>query len=1039
MKKYASVLIAILMTYLSLYAQEPNAIKGSVVDYLSSTPIANVNISIQGVAGVNTESAKDGTFKIKTPSKYSVLVASVPGYQVKEYPLFGKSEVTIALIPEGLQLGESKVRLPYEVINEKNLNGAYSVIAKEYDKTVQYRDIFQMLEGNVAGLEMNAYSGVPGEGSKLNLRGVHSLYAGNDPLLVIDGVPVVNQNFTNSVAKGSIYNYLADINVKDIESITVLRDASAVGIYGTRASNGAIVVSTKEGTHGKTYLDISIQRGISLRSKEMPMMNSSEYLSYLSDRLNRQGLTEDTIEARYPFFGNINTNSVEYWTYANQTNWQKETTRIAPTQDYYLHLRGGDVTSKYSLNVGYVGMEGVGKGISDDRLTSRFNLDFRISPKLSAGMRIAFSRTTKNLMDQGNEERTNLLYLSLVKPTIFSPYQKSAQGVSGPFLTQPGFDLLSNPVAVYSGVTNEVVNTWLMANVFAQFEFSKNLKTKLAINIDRKGLDEDRFTPANGIVPDYYDLRFDRTSEEQQIVDMMMRVEHTLTYSKKLNEENRLTALLGYNFELSEYKRNYGYTIHSTSDEFQGLNDGTKLDMFTLREDIHNMSLFANADYAFREKIFLKGGVRVDGSSRFGDQVEADLHIGSVPLAVLPYAGLTWKVKAEPWFRSMSFLDDLNIRASWGLTANQNIPVNARYSLYTKSFYGDYSGFGPFALGNSAIKWETTNNYNVGLDLSVLKKSLGVRLDYFINKTTDLLLPGVTSGSSGFNTTWTNAGSIENRGFELGINTFGHAGDFLWKFDFNIAKSVSKVNDLPSGLPIIDGTNDEYTSIARNGQEAGLIYGYKCYGVFRYAAQVNGLLNDQGFSYHAGDYHYADLVNDGIINEKDMTVIGNPNPDFFGGFTANLTYKNFALDAAFTYSYGNDILNVLRMKLETGSGYENQSVTVLNRWMKNGDLTSIPNTELGSQGVNRKPSTNYIEDGSYLKMKSLTLSYNIKKKMNFIRNAQIYVSGYNLFTLTKYLGWDPEVAIGQSVFTRGYDFGNYPMPRMLMLGVKFSL
>ncbi len=1040
MIKYASVLIAFLLTSLSTYAQETTTIKGSVIDFLTSEPIAKTNVSIKGSEGVSTETSDAGTFELQVQSVYSVLVVSYPGYQTKEYSLNGNKEVSVRLVPEGLDIGESVVRLPYYSMNEKNLNGSYAVISKGYDKTIQYRDIYQMLEGAVPGLEVSANSGVPGEGSRLNIRGIRSLYTTNTPLLVVDGVPVINQSFNGSVARGNTYNYLADINVKDIESVTVLRDASAAGIYGTRASNGAIVITTKQGTNGKSFLDVSAQQSISSRFDEMPVMNSPEYLSYLSFKLYGKGLNQQAINQQFPFLTNSNTSTREYWTYANNTNWQKEVTRNALSQDYYLNLRGGDVTSKYSLNVGYNDTEGVGQGISSNRFTSRFNLDFRISPKLSAGMRVGLSRTQKNLMDQGYEERTNPLYLSLVKSSIFAPYQKSDQGIDGPFLSQPGFDQLSNPLAVVKGVKNEILNTWILGNVFAQFEITKSLKTKFALALDRKGIEEDRFTPANGIVPVNNDPRFDRTSEEQLITDQLASIEHTLSYEKQLNANHRLLAFTGYNIEIASYTNIYGYTIHSTSDDFQGLGDGMKLAMSGITETSHNLSVFANADYIFREKFFLKGGLRLDGSSKFGDQLNTNVKMGSVPFAVLPYTGFTWKVKAEPWMQSLSLIDEFTLRVSWGLTANQGIPVNARYSLYESNFYTFKPGIAPANIGNPAIQWETTDNRNIGFDFSILKKSLEIRFDYYNTKTTNLLVPKVTDDLKGSNFYWANQGSLKNQGFELGINTLGNAGNLIWKIDVNIATNTNEISDLPFGLPVIDGLNG-FTSIAQNGGVAGLIYGYENLGVFSTAAEAtaSGLINDKGIPYQAGDFHYADLKNDGIINDLDKTVIGNPNPEFFGGITTSLSWKNFDLDAVFTYAYGNDILNVLRMKLETGNGYQNQSVTVLGRWATDGDITKVPNIRYGDPAGDRRPSSAYIEDGSYLKMKSLTLSYSIGKQISFMRSAQFYISGYNLFTVTNYLGWDPEVTGGQGIFSRGYDFGNYPQSRIFMVGIKLGL
>lgn len=1038
MLKYPYILFVLCLSCLTLHAQQTYKVKGTVVDFLTSQPVAKSYITIKGFATDGAEASVDGTFEINVGSLYSVLIISYPGYQTKEYPLFGKEKVSISLVSEGLDVGESVVHLPYYSINQKDLNGAYKTISNGYDKTIQNRDIYQMLQGTVSGLAGSTYSGVPGEGAMFNLGGIRSLYTTNDPLIVVDGLIVVDPLFKQSVARGNIYNYLSDINVKDIESITILRDASASGIYGSRAANGAIVITTKEGTN-KTFLDVSIQQGLSPRFQSIPVMNASEYQTFLSQRIDKQGLDQQTIESQYPFFSKTNNNYVDYRKYANNTDWQKEVTRNAISQDYFLNLRGGDATSKYSFSVGYNTSEGVGKGITINRLTSRFNLDFKISKKLSAGTRISFSRTVKELMDQGFEERVNPLYLSLIKAPILAPFQKSDSGVDSPFYDQPSFDRLSNPVAVIKGVTNDINNFWILGSVFAQYKINNSLKTKIQFGIDRRGLDEDRFTPANGIVPVNFNPLFDRTSEEQMINRKIMTAEHTLTFDKQFDAGNYLMAFGGYNIELSDYSSVYGYSIHSSSDDFKGLGNGQKLAMNGINETTHNISAFANVDYIYHSKLFLKAGLRVDGSSKFGDEVKGN-KLFSIPVAVLPYAGLTWKMKGESWMRNITFLDEFSLRGSWGITANQDIPVNGKYSLYESDFYRNNPGMAPSSIGNNSIKWETTTNYNAGLDISMFRKAIGVTFDYFNTKTTDLLVPKIIDGASGFNYYWGNGGTLKNHGIELGLNTFGNSGKFLWKVGITMAKYINKVSDLPLHMPIIDGLYG-YTSIVQDGSAAGLLFGYRAIGVFSNTAEVTaaGLSNNAGEPYRAGDIHYADLNGDHIINESDKTVIGNPNPKCFGGITTNFSYKNFELDAILSYSYGNDILNVLRSKLETSAGYENQSIKVMNRWMADGDITGIPNTLYSESVSQRLPSSLYIEDGSYLKLRSLILTYRFKKQIGFARSFQLYLTGYNLITFTKYLGWDPEVTTGQGVFSRGYDFGNYPQPRTFMLGIKVGL
>lgn len=1038
--KYFYVLILLFVSYMPLHAQKILKVQGTVVDYETAKPIANANISVRGMISRSAQSSANGKFSIEVPSLYAVITITYPGYQDKDFPLNGNNNVIVKIAGEDLNIGESKIRLPYGTVNEADLNGVYHVIAPSYDKIIQNHDIYQLLQGSVPGLQANAYSGVPGEGSSLMLGGIRSLYTTNQPLYVVDGLPVLNPVFNQSVVRGNVYNSISDIDVRDIESIAVLRDASATGIYGSRAANGVIVITTKQGTQGKTFLDVAVQGGVATRFKTMPVMNSAEYLPYLSSKINSQGLDQATINQQFPFFANAPSNTVQSQQYTNNTNWQKEITRNAVSQNIYMNLRGGDNTSKYSLSVDYDNTPGVGLGVSENIFSTRFNLDFRISPKFSAGTRTGFSQTNKNLMDQGYDERVNPLYLSLVKPPILSPYVKTADGKQGDFLSPLLYDNLSNPAAAAVGVTNAISNYWILGSVFANYDISKTLKTKIVVGIDRRGLTENRFTPALGIIPVNYNARYNRTAERQLIDQNTITVEHTLTYNKLFNAENKLMAFVGYNLESSSYTSYYGYTIHSTSDEFKGLGDGQRITEAGEIDKHHNLSFFANGEYTYREKLFLKAGVRFDASSKFGEGA-GGLKIGSSPFAVLPYTGVTWKLKSEHWMDDARFLDELNLRASWGITANQDIPVNARYSLYQTQFYTYRPGQSPYSIGNPNIKWETTYNFNIGTDISMLNRALNIQVDFFNTKTNDLLVPKQIDGANGNSFYWANDGSINNKGVEIGISTMGNSGNFTWKTGVNIAKYINKVNSLSNGTPIIDGENG-YSSIAQVGSPVGLIYGYKYLGVFSTSAQASaaGLKTDRGIAYQAGDYHYQDLNGDGIIDSRDMQVIGNPNPKFFGGANANITYKNFGLNAVFSYSYGNEILNVLKAKLENGSGYENQLVTVTGRWQAEGDVATIANTPYGDPAGNKnRPSSQYIEDGSYIKLKTLTLSYDFKGKIAFARNAQVFLTGYNLFTITNYSGWDPEVSVGQTVFSRGYDFGNYPLSRTIIAGIKLGL
>lgn len=1012
-------------------------IHGSIVDVLTKQPLSKVSISIRNFRARTIETSGD-TFQINVPSPYAILIFSYPGYQTKEVALSGNTSVRVALVKEGVNVGESQVKLPYYTEYENNLNGSYHVIAKTQDKIEENPSVFQMVQGTVPGLSSTNYSGVPEEGAFLDIRGTHSLFATNNPLIVVDGFPISNTVVENPIIKGNVYNFLSDLNVKDIESITVLRDAAAVGIYGSRASNGAIVIQTSSGTSGKTLLDFTSQVSMGEKFKDIPMMDATSYSSFLSNKLYQQGYTSNEINQSYPFFTGTQSQTSEYWRYANNTNWQDEVKQTSFSQDYYLGLRGGDGTSKYLFSVGYKDQSGNIKGVDVNRINTRFNLDFKLLKKLSVGTRVYYSKTHKNLMDQGYDEANNPLYISLVKPSILAPYLKNSLGQNTPVYDNYTFDGLSNPLAITNNVENNMDVNWLVGNVYLNYEILKNLSTKVNMGLDWRNTDVNRFLPSEGRVVS--SEGYIRSSEQELSKATNVWVEHTLSYEKTFNYLHHLRVYGGYNFETSKLKSDYGLTVNSPSDDFTGLGNGTKIKVDGENISIHGLALFGNVDYDFKNKVTLTIGTRIDGSSRFGKNADAPLKFSNSPFAVLPYGGIAWKLSSEPWMRGLRFVDELKLRASAGITANQDIDPSIGYSTYESKYYSNGPGLIPSGMANSSIKWETNYNYDGGLDFSTFNKALRLQLDYFYTKTTDLLAPVAVDGTTGSSFYWSNGGEMENSGIEAGVSTMGKLGKLNWNVGFNIATSKNKITKLPGGKPVISDYYG-YKSIAIVGKAAGLFYGYKSLGVFASDAEAEAanLTGNNGQQFKGGDFHYEDIDNNNQITDADMQVIGDPNPDFYGGIYTGFSYANFDLDAQFSFSYGNDVMNVLRSKLETAKGYENQSVAVGSMWKENGDLTSIANTPYRDPMNNRRASSNWVEDGSYFKLRALTLAYNINKRLAFVRNARVFVSCYNVFTATKYLGWDPEVRTGVSVFTRGYDFGNMPATRTLLLGIKLGL
>jgi TonB-linked SusC/RagA family outer membrane protein len=563
----------------------------------------------------------------------------------------------------------------------------------------------------------------------------------------------------------------------------------------------------------------------------------------------------------------------------------------------------------------------------------------------------------------------------------------------------------------------------------------------LSLGLDKQDVSDDRFIASDGIVPTNNDPLKDRYAEKQIFTQQSLYMDHILNYNKNLGFEQNLNAFAGYVIQTNQTSTDYGFTTHSSTDYFTTLSSGTINLISTTLQKWNTLSFFGNIDYRFKDKYLVRAGVRLDGSSRFGTEAKSDLKLATVPFALLPYVGLTWRMAAEPFMDfANTVLDELNLRTSFGKTANQNVNDDIKNAVYVPMFLTTFPGLIPGGVANKKITWETTTSFNIGIDLSVLNRLIALSADYFITNSVDVLTMRPVDSYTGSKYVWANDGKIKNNGVEAGITYFGRSGSLNWRLGANIAKYINSVVSTSYGLPIVNGVYG-YNSVAAVGQAAGKFYGYKSLGVFSTASEATAanLISDRGIAYKAGDPHYQDVNGDNIIDSRDMQIIGDPNPDLFGSFTASVGYKNLDLEGLFTFSHGNQVMNVLRSKLEAANGYENQSVAALNRWQDDGDVTTIPDTQYSDPQGNIRPSSNWVEDGSYLKLRSLTLSYSLNRKVLFLRNAKIYISGYNLFTLSKYLGWDPDIRTGSNVFSSGYDFGNVPMSHTIMFGISLSL
>ncbi|OCX52129.1 SusC/RagA family TonB-linked outer membrane protein [Mucilaginibacter sp. PPCGB 2223] len=1015
---------------------------GIIKDAATGKPLPGINIS---VAGFSAALADDkGAFKIDVPRSNSVLIISGPGYQRKEIALMGHTSVNVDLFEESYNSAYSLVTLPYGLQSKNNTPYAVSPINTQgsWDRPAETPDTY--LQGRVAGLDAVRRSGTPDIGADLNLRGFNSLFATTQPLVIVDGMIYDTGNYGNSMIAGHVSNKFADIDIKDIDNVTVIKDGAAM--YGTRGANGVILITTGRAKDVATRLDFSAYGGYNSNIKQLPVMNAADYRIYLADLLKTApGMTDATIQSQ-PYF-NDNPNP-DYYTYHQNTNWQNLVTNSGYSQNYYLKVSGGDNIATYALSMGYLKTNGLTDNTGLTRYETRFNANLNLSTKLVGKINVAFTRSQQDLRDQGEAYNTNPLYLALVKAPFLSPYEVSSTGAFSPNVANSDIFGISNPLAAVSTKVQDINRSYrFFGSASFDYILSKKLTLSSLLGLTFDKVRENIFIPANGIAPQAFS-NFIAADESEANVQRFQSIynDTRLAYKTKLNPSQQLSANLGFRYAGNSSESDNGIGYNTASDSFVTLG-GTVNSTRNISGSLGKwnwLNTYLNADYSAFDKYFLSFNLAVDGSSRFGTAIPGSLTINGLKFAALPSLSAAWLISSEKFMANYQFIESLKLRASYGFTGNDDIGNYTAKTYYVSQNFVNREGLVRGNIGDPALKWETTSKLNLGIDASVLNERLTVSIDAYRDKTFDMLIlqPAITA--SGFNYTVSNGGSMRNDGIELGIN--GRLIDkTAWKWDMgiNIAANRNKVLSLPLGSFITNYGGA--TILTATGLPANLFYGYKTNGIFRSDAEAaaSGLSYRDGkgnsIAPQGGDVKFADVNNDKVIDSKDMQVIGNPNPNFLGAYTNTLTYKRWTLSTMFTFSFGNQIYNSTRASLESFSGAQNQTQIAVNRWRNNGQATDVPRAAWGDPAGNARFSDRWIEDGSYLRLKNVALSYNIPVKGSLLRSATVYATGTNVFVLTHYLGYDPEFSAASMPFARGVDTGLEPQFRSAQLGVRIGL
>ncbi|QJD95246.1 SusC/RagA family TonB-linked outer membrane protein [Mucilaginibacter robiniae] len=1019
-------------------------VSGIIRDAATGKPVSGININIfEYTAAISDER---GRFTIGVPDYNAVLMVSGQGYQQKEVPVKGQETLPdIWLYEDTYNSVYDVATLPLKTTPINQLVNSVSTINTQgaWETAAEIPDTY--LQGKVAGLNAIRRSGTPNIGANLFLRGYNSLYGTNMPLVVVDGMIYDVTHYGRSLIGGHITNPLGDIDIHDVDNITVIKDAASV--YGTKAANGVIVITTGHSQDLATKIDLGIYSSYNYVPHTMfyPVMQASDYRTYLSEVLNTSGMSPTQIAAQ-PYM-NDNLSNPDYYTYHNNTNWQKQVFKNGYNQNYNLRVAGGDNIAKYVLSVGYGNNKGISQATDLSRYTTRFNADLNISRHFTVNTNLSFSYNEQNLRDQGVYPKTNPLYVGLIKSPLLRANEVNNQGIESPNISDSDIFGVSNPIAINDNVQALSKNYRFFGNINFRYQINKYLVAQTLIGVTSDKIRENTFIPRAGIVNDTLNNAIADSRLGSRVQRLYTLYNDTrVTYDRVFSRIHHLTASVGSRFNQTSSNELYALGYNSAIDQLVTVGTGAP-SLRAAGGDIGKYRWFNNylsADYQLLGKYFLNYSMAVDASSRFGSTVANALTIDGVKMAVLPSVAAGWLISSEKFMSNVRFIELLKLRASYGLTGNDDIGNYAARQFYVSQNLLGLQGLVRGNIGNSSLQWEVNRKLDIGLDASLLKERLTITADVFRNTTSKMITYDPTAAATGFTYAVYNNGNMQNTGVELSVNgRLINKNSFKWDLGVNLATYRNKVTKFP-------GTSMQTTYAGANiltqvGMPANVFYGYKTNGVYQSDAEAAGaglsVRTSTGslIALKGGDMRFVDMNGDKVIDSQDMQVIGNPNPKLTGGLSTDVTYKRFTLSALVTFVSGNQIYNYTRRILESENGTQNQTLAVLNRWRADGQVTNMPKAVYGDPAGNSRFSDRWIENGSYIRLRTVSLMYNVPVKAKTFKYIKIYATGNNLLTFTKYLGYDPEFSAGDSPLMQGIDAGFEPQIRTVQLGARLGI
>lgn len=1015
---FSKLLLSLMVMLVSLgtiHAQQPS-ISGRVTDQ-QGIPLAGASVDVEGSA-VSVRTDNNGAFTIAA-APGSVLMVSYIGYSRQSYTVGNEQPIVIVLQPTANDLDEVVV-VGYTSQRRTTITGAVGTVSMADAQKRRVPDVSQMLQGQVAGVQVTQATGAPGDPIDIRIRGVGTI-GNNSPLFIVDGIPSTNFSF---------------INPQDIESMTVLKDAASAAIYGSRAAAGVVLITTKKGSAGRTALDVNYYNGIQQVTNLPTLLNTTQYLHTLEQAWNNSGYSGTN-----PYTAEKGRSDL-----AN-TDWLEELFDTGRSQNLQLSASGGSEKVQYMLSGGYYKQNGIVVFDNDqyERIQLRSNVNAQLTTRIRVGTNLQLSHETRDLLSSRGDA-PGIIRHALLRPPVLSVYKDAndpTYSIRDPFTDLPfyrpdgtfessKYEWTQNPIALARFTDNRLRQFKAFGNVFGEYallqdqslKFRTNVGVELNFNHTKAFFENFGDDDGNAGPLDQGQGRQNRPNglNEDRGEDYTITWNNTLSYDKTFASKHSVNALVGTEFinntssSINASRRRYEYTDPS----FHYIDLGpTDADLWNggFGQEWALFSLFGTATYVYDSKYMVTANLRADASSRFGENKK---------WGYFPSVSAGWVLSEETFMQDVDWLDYLKLRLSTGTLGNQSIPNYAYRTLYSRE--GHITRY-----GNPDLRWESTTQHNVGLDVATLRNRLSLTFDYFVKQTNDILLAVSLPNLVGnVGATYVNAGQVSNKGLEIGLGwRDATPGGFVYGINANMATLTNRVEKLHPNVPRIIGE----VSRAEVGQPLDVYFGYVMEGIYQNTSEVNSHLHGtNNLAAQPGDIRFKDLNDDGIINDEDRTFIGNPIPKLSFGANLSAGYKGFDLAVFIQGVQGIDRYNDGKKILDYDTRPFNYTSAVLGAWSGEGSTNSIPRVSFTDNGSSRVSSI-YVEDASYLRLKNVELGYSfgrLLQQANWgIQNVRLYVSGQNLFTSTNYTGLDPET-------TDQIDKGTYPQSRAVLFGVNVT-